>query len=604
MRPLYNVYLEMASLPFDIILCVFFCYKYRAKSSVNKEFLALAILVTLGTLVDVADALYVNYIPNIPIPIRYMHNNLNYALATIASYQFVIYVMTYADERWKNSTGALINKTIFVIYVILLIQNVFTANIFTYGPQGNVLQGPLYSMVVYIYPFYYILFGGVFILRHSEKYAKELKFALFMTFMFMVVMYILQMFVDRYLLVTFFGASIGIFVIFLTLETPDYAKLMRTMEELRVSRRELEASGIRAAEISRAKSNFLAQMSNEIRTPVNAIMGYSNLILADTGEETTREYSQRVKISAKRLLTFFENVLNFISEENDENSSRRLPSMAELIDHTEEVTDGGLTSEGVMHKAVSGASEIRILVVDDAELNIDLMVRMLRPIGFTVDTASNGKQAILQIRKFRYNLIFMDHLMPVMDGIAALKQLREEKLCEDTPIIMLTANAISGEGEKYLKMGFADYVTKPVSESSIQDILRRFLPISDDQWMGEAGISAWEELQEKLTTVRVADAREYVLHDIDLYKKLLHAFADNAIGTELTSAVRKGDYALCKAIIRSQHDCAVLLGAENLVRMTERLELLLKKGEYELLRERAGAFIAERNILAEQIEEI
>ncbi len=604
MKLIYNNYLEMAVLPFDIVLCIFFWYKYRDKTKVNLEFFTLAILITLGTLVDVVDPYYVYYSDKIPHFVRLIQSNLNYFLATAASYQFVRYVITYSDSRWKNSTGALINKTIFVIYILLLIQNVFTENVFSYTPEGVVFRGELYLLTVYVYPFYYILFGGIFILGHGGKYPKELKIALFLTFLFMVGTYLVQMFIDRFLLVTFFGGSIALFVMFLSLETPDYAKLKRTMEELKISRRELEASGIRATEMSRAKSRFLAQMSNEIRTPVNAIMGYSNLILADTNEESTREYSQRVKISAKRLLTFFENILNYISDETDESSSRRLPSMAELIEQTDETYQQVESTSGLEHRAVSGASEIRILVVDDAEMNVDLMVRMLRPIGFTVDTAGDGKQAIQQVRKFRYDLIFMDHLMPIMDGTSALKQLREEKLCENTPVIMLTANAIEGEEEKYLKQGFAAYVTKPFVEEDIRKVLKKFLPITDSQWMGEAGISEWEELQEKLATIRVADARELVLHDIELYKKLLHAFADNGIGTELSAAIRKGDYPLCKAIIRSQHDCAALLGAENLVKMADKLELLLKKGEYELLRDRAAAFIAERNILAEQIEEI
>ncbi len=603
MNLVFNIYLELAVIPLDIILCIYFWHKYRDNTRVNKEFRVLALLVTYGTFVDVMDAVVVSLGPSVPLLFRYLHNTLCYILATIGAYQFVRYVTAYVGQEFRNSVAAIINKTIFAIYVTILIQNIFTGNVFSYTADGKAILGPLYTLIIYVYPLYYILFGGVFILSHSKTYTRAMKLSLLVAFIFMIILYTIQMFLDRHLLVTFFAASIGIFIMFLTLETPDYAKLAKTMEELSISRRELEATGIRATEMSRAKSRFLAQMSNEIRTPVNAIMGYSNLILADTKEESTREYSQRVKISAKRLLVFFENVLNYVSDESDDNTARRLPSLSDLVEQTDEDMYLG-DSEGSHQKALGGASDVRILVVDDAELNIDLMVRMLRPIGFTVDTASNGKQAILQVRKFRYDLIFMDHLMPVMDGTEALKQLREEKLCEDTPVIMLTANAISGEAEKYLKQGFAAYVTKPFTEESILEILRKFLPITDSQWKGEVGISAWEDLQEKLPTVRVADAREYFLHDIDFYKELLRAFADNGIGTELSAAIRKGDYSLCLAMIRSQHDCAKFIGAETLVRITERLEVLLKKGEYELLRERAGAFIAEKNILGEQIEDI
>ena len=604
MRLIFNIYLELAMVPIDVILSIFFWFRYKDRTKVNREFQLLAVLITIGTVVDVIDAIYISFETLIPLFIRYIHSTINYCFATWAAYQFVSYVMAYAGEHWQNSTGAVINRTLLIIYIGLHIQNFFTGNIFSFTSHEVLVLGPLYTLLVYAYPFYYILFGGVFILRHTGKYTKQMKMALLLTFNFMVGMYIIQMFLDRHLLVTFFGASVSLLVLFLTLETPDYSKLQRTMEELRISRRELEASGIRAAEMSRAKSRFLAQMSNEIRTPVNAIMGYSNLILADTKEESTREYSQRVKISAKRLLTFFENVLNFVSEESDDAGARRLPSMAELIKQTEENMVLEEQNDSGLHRAVSGAADIRILVVDDTELNVDLMVRMLRPIGFSVDTAEDGKQAIMEVRKHHYDLIFMDHLMPGMNGIDTLKQLRSEKLCEDTPVVMLTANSIPGEGEKYLKQGFAAYVVKPIREERLLEVLHKLLPLTDSQWNGESQISEWEELQEKLPTIRVADAREYLLHDIELYKELLYAFANNGIGTDLSAAIRKGDYSMCKAMIRSQHDCAVFLGAETLVKLTERLENLLNKGEYELLRERAGAFIAEKNMIAEQIENI
>ncbi|MBE5859879.1 MAG: response regulator [Butyrivibrio sp.] len=599
----FNIYLEAAVIPIDLILCAFLKIKYTDRTRVNRQFRLLAYLITFGTFCDVLDVIVLSAGSSIPPSIKFVVNTIDYVVATITAYYFVQYVMAYVGVKWQDSTGAYINRILLVIYFVICFTNIYTGSVFRYIGEGRFAEGPLFMMIVYAYPLYYILYGGVFILGHSESYQMEMKVGLLLTFIFMISLYLLQMFLFRDLMITFFAASVGLLMMFLMLETPDYSKLMKTLDELSISRKELEASTTRATESSRAKSRFLAQMSNEIRTPVNAIMGYSNLILADSKEESSREYAQRVKISAKRLLTFFENVLEYVSDETEENGQRRLPSMADLLDQTEENTiyDGRDTTE---RKAISGASQIRVLVVDDADLNVDLLVRMLRPIGLTVDTASNGKQAILQVRKFRYDLIFMDHLMPVMDGVEALKQLREEKLCEDTPIIMLTANAISGEEEKYLKLGFADYVTKPFTEEMIRDILRRFLPITEEQWQGEVAISEWEALQEKLPTVRVADAREYLLHDIVEYKTILKAYALEDNSSMLSAAIRKGDFVTCMAMLRQERDCASLIGAENLSKMSEKMEVLCRKGEYELLRERIGAYTAERAVLCEQIGNI
>ncbi|WP_026664722.1 ATP-binding response regulator [Butyrivibrio sp. FC2001] len=598
----FNIFLELAVIPLDFILCVFFLMRYKDDTRVNREFKLLSLLVLFGTVLDVVNAVSISLGSAVPLIPRYALNTLNYVSATLGAYQFVRYVISYVGEQYSRTTGAFINRVLLGIYFLIILQNIFFGTVFSYLPEGNLVIGPLYMLVVYAYPLYYIMCGGVFILSHSESYARKMKYALAATFAFVVLLYGVQMFFYQNLLVTFFVASLALLVMFLTLETPDYAKLRRTLEELSVSKRELEASSIRATEASHAKSRFLAQMSNDIRTPVNAIMGYSNLILADTEEEATKEYTRRVKISAKRLLTFFENVLNYISEETDENGPRRLPSMAELIERIDEneFIDGDATSN---RTEISGASEMRILVVDDTAMNLDIMVRMLTPMGFTVDTAANGQQAVIQVRKFRYDLIFMDHLMPVMDGVEALKHLREEHLCDNTPVIMLTANAIAGQDEEYLSKGFAAYLAKPFTEDMVLDILKQFLSGKGEILSGEMDLSVWENFQEKLPMVRVAKPREYLLHDIKLYKKLLEVYSKEDKSSELSAAIRQGNYDESLALIRSEHDKAQLIGAENLVKMTEKLEALCRKKEFELLRERIGAFVSERNELASAVSE-
>ncbi|WP_408072131.1 hybrid sensor histidine kinase/response regulator [Butyrivibrio sp. JL13D10] len=596
----YNIFLELAMIPLDFILCTFFLIRYKDDTRVNREFKLLALLVLSGTVIDVVNAIVMSYGSAIPIFPRYVLNALNYISATLGAFQFVRYVISYVGEQYNKTTGAFINRVLLGIYGMIILFNVFFDTVFYYLPTGELKAGPLFMLVVYAYPLYYILCGGVFILSHSESYARRMKFALAVTFVFVVVLYAIQMFFYQSLLVTFFGASLAMLVMFLTLETPDYAKLRRTLEELSVSKRELEASSIRATEASLAKSRFLAQMSNDIRTPVNAIMGYSNLILADTEEEATKEYTRRVKISAKRLLTFFENVLNYVSEEADENGPRRLPSMAELIERTDEneFIDSESSSSG---SGISGASQMRILVVDDTPMNLDLMVRMLTPMGFAVDTAADGQKAVMQVRKFRYDLIFMDHLMPVMDGVEALKQLRDERLCDNTPVIMLTANAIAGQDEAYLSKGFAAYLTKPFTEDMVLDILKKFLSGKGEILSGEMDLSVWESMQEKLPMLRVAGAREYLLHDIKLYKEILEKYAAEDFSSELSAAIRQGDYSESLARIRTERDKAMLIGADNLVKMADRLEALCRRQEFELLRERIGAFVSERNTLTDAI---
>ncbi len=121
--------------------------------------------------------------------------------------------------------------------------------------------------------------------------------------------------------------------------------------------------------------------------------------------------------------------------------------------------------------------EGRILVVDDVEMNLRVMVRLLRDSELTVDTALSGAESIEKAKKTKYDIIFMDHMMPEMDGVETLKAMREisDYINADTPVIMLTANAISGVEEEYLSAGFDGYLAKPVKLNMLEDIISRYI---------------------------------------------------------------------------------------------------------------------------------
>ena len=81
------------------------------------------------------------------------------------------------------------------------------------------------------------------------------------------------------------------------------------------------------------------------------------------------------------------------------------------------------------------------------------------------------------IKQNHYDIIFLDHMMPEMDGIETLKNIQtSEHLCKDVPVIILTANAISGAKEMHLEQGFADYISKPVSGMDLENCLKQYLP--------------------------------------------------------------------------------------------------------------------------------
>ncbi|MBR6316058.1 MAG: response regulator [Lachnospiraceae bacterium] len=117
-----------------------------------------------------------------------------------------------------------------------------------------------------------------------------------------------------------------------------------------------------------------------------------------------------------------------------------------------------------------------ILVVDDNEMNLKVFRNLMKIYGVKPDTAGGGAEAIEMIKNKHYDLIFLDHMMPGMDGIETLRILRDEKLVpEDTPVIALTANAVTGAKETYLEAGFDDYLSKPLDVLQLEDKLLAYV---------------------------------------------------------------------------------------------------------------------------------
>ncbi|MDR0759974.1 MAG: response regulator, partial [Treponema sp.] len=121
----------------------------------------------------------------------------------------------------------------------------------------------------------------------------------------------------------------------------------------------------------------------------------------------------------------------------------------------------------------------RVLVVDDVETNLYVTQGLLQPYGMAVDCVRSGQEAITAIfSDTRYHIIFMDHMMPGMDGVEATRIIRERhsEYTDALPIIALTANAIVGMKEMFLKNGFNDYLSKPIVWSKLDDILSKWMP--------------------------------------------------------------------------------------------------------------------------------
>ncbi len=124
------------------------------------------------------------------------------------------------------------------------------------------------------------------------------------------------------------------------------------------------------------------------------------------------------------------------------------------------------------------APEAEVLLVDDNEINQEVAVALLEPFKMRIDVASNGQEALDMVQKKQYDLVFMDHFMPVMDGVEATRRIRAlgEEAYRKLPILALTADAVQGVREELLAAGMDDFVSKPISIKEISKTLKRWLP--------------------------------------------------------------------------------------------------------------------------------
>ena len=146
---------------------------------------------------------------------------------------------------------------------------------------------------------------------------------------------------------------------------------------------------------------------------------------------------------------------------------------------------------GQVYKESFTAPDASILVVDDNEMNLAVVVNLLKKTKVQIETCMSGMEALKLMQKKHYDVILLDHMMPEMDGIETLRVSKgmEGNLCKETPVIALTANAMVGVREMYLKEGFDDYLSKPIEVKSLEDMIRRYIPADKQEVIME------EELQ-------------------------------------------------------------------------------------------------------------
>ncbi|MCL2270886.1 MAG: ATP-binding protein [Treponema sp.] len=145
------------------------------------------------------------------------------------------------------------------------------------------------------------------------------------------------------------------------------------------------------------------------------------------------------------------------------------------LSHLQSISEPDTKKTHVERNLISSG---KVLIVDDVEINIFIAKEMMSFYGLEIDSATSGPEAIEKIKNNSYNIVFMDHMMPVMDGIITTGEIRKlGQEYEKIPIIALTANAVSGMKEMFLANGFNGYLSKPIDMQELDSILKEWMPI-------------------------------------------------------------------------------------------------------------------------------
>lgn len=254
------------------------------------------------------------------------------------------------------------------------------------------------------------------------------------------------------------------------------------------------------------------------------------------------------------------------------------------------------------------APEAKILAVDDLPVNLLVIANLLKETRIKIDTAGSGRECLDKCSQQKYDLILMDHMMPEMDGVLTFEKLHGDKSSPnfETPVIMLTANALAGMREQYMDVGFADYVSKPVRGAKLEEAIRRNLPESlikpaSPEIPAEAVStepSGFADICGAVPELNVNAALQYCCGSAELLNDLLHDFTENDHFSDLKAAFeekRWEDY--------RRHAHSLMIGLTGLSERARASELALKGGCTEFAELNHDSLIEEYSALLGKIKD-
>ena len=230
----------------------------------------------------------------------------------------------------------------------------------------------------------------------------------------------------------------------------------------------------------------------------------------------------------------------------------------------------------------------KILIVDDNAMNLKVAAGLIETTKAAVTTCQSGREMLDLAVKEKYDIILLDHMMPDMDGIETLHAFKklEYNPNENTPVIALTANAIVGAREMYLKNGFSDYLSKPMDIPHLTALLRTYLPSSMIMSIKKSAFeTAKEHNAYNSSIIDRSIGLQYCGNMEDFYLDALKVYSETLPEriAALTDLYEKKDFVNYEVQVHSLKSNSMTVGATDLSDMAKELEFACKKGDIDFV---------------------
>lgn len=276
------------------------------------------------------------------------------------------------------------------------------------------------------------------------------------------------------------------------------------------------------------------------------------------------------------------------------------------------------------------APKAHILVVDDNAMNLAVAKGLLKQTLVQVDTALSGEECIRMLRRKKYHILLLDHMMPGMDGIETLRHIKEECIAESMPVIALTANAVSGARQMYLDCGFQDYLSKPIAGDSLEKALYSWLPKDlviqgmEEEYLEpeeksessnlETEVSSkenhiYENVMEDASDLFIFDhnvAMEYCGGDEEIYKQILSMYMNQSEEyiDKMEEYFNSHDWENYRIIVHAIKSTSKTIGAVAFSDLSANMEKVAKNKDKESVSEKHNYFLKQYKLLLERIRKM